>query len=199
MKRAFDVLIAALSLLCLTPVILAVVVVATLDALLVSDDRGPLFYRERRVSRGREFGLIKLRTLRRGVLERAAGHARLLEADSTNLTWTGRHLLKPWYLDELPQLLNVLIGDMSLVGPRPWPPALVAAQVAEGRDYRLRVSAGLTGPAQIAKGTGETFLGLDLEYVRALEALSPWQLLRLDLRILRGTAGVLARGEGLSF
>src|SRR3954447_20396386 len=83
-------------------------------------DRGGFLYCEPRISRGRPFGLLKFRTLRRTALEQMrldGGHARLYEADSNNLTWAGRHLLKPWYLDELPQLLNILRGDLSLVGP----------------------------------------------------------------------------------
>src|SRR5262249_14336022 len=102
--------------------------------------------------RGRRFELIKFRTLRADVLDHANGHARPHESDASNLTWAGRRVLKPWYLDEIPQLFNVLRGDISLVGPRPWPPEMVERQVAEGRDYRLRVMAGLTGPAQVTKG-----------------------------------------------
>ena len=79
-------------------------------------------------------------------------HARLHEADEANLTWAGRRVLKPWYLDELPQLWNVLRGDMSLVGPRPWPPSMVADQVAKGYTYRNEFVAGWTGPAQVQKG-----------------------------------------------
>ena len=108
-------------------------------------DRGSVFYREARVSRGRTFDLLKFRTLRADVLVAAGGHARPLEHDPDNLTWSGRRFLKPWYLDELPQLLNVLHGDLSLVGPRPWPPELVERQVADGDDYRTRILAGLTG------------------------------------------------------
>ena len=75
-------------------------------------DRGPWLYRERRISRGREFDLLKFRTLRRDVLARmdSESHARMHEADEANLTWAGRRLLKPWYLDELPQIWNVLRG-----------------------------------------------------------------------------------------
>jgi lipopolysaccharide/colanic/teichoic acid biosynthesis glycosyltransferase len=164
-------------------------------------DRGGFFYREPRISRGRLFGLLKFRTLKQDVLDqmRADGHARLYEADPDNLTWTGRRLLKPWYLDELPQLLNILRGDMSLVGPRPWPTEMVRRQVAEGRDYRNRIPAGLTGPAQVTKGEGIRYEDLDLRYVEACSSLSSWNLVRYDLEILRQTLAVIARGEGLNF
>jgi lipopolysaccharide/colanic/teichoic acid biosynthesis glycosyltransferase len=198
-KRALDVVAAATLLVVLAPVELLAIVAVALDGLSVRRDRGPLFYRERRISRGRPFDLLKLRTLRCDVLAGAAGHARLLEGEPANLTWAGRHVLKPWYLDELPQLINVLRGEISLVGPRPWPPELVARQVASGHDYRLHVAAGLTGPAQVSKGTGKAFLDLDLEYVHALRTLGPLRVVRLDLAILRRTLSVLARGEGLRF
>ncbi len=165
-------------------------------------DRGGFFYREPRVSHGRLFGLLKFRTLRRDVLDQmraADGHARLYEADPDNLTWTGRRLLKPWYLDEVPQLLNVLRGDMSLVGPRPWPPEMVRRQVAEGRDYRNRILAGLTGPAQVTKGEGIPFEDLDSHYLERCGTFSSWALVRYDLQILWQTVVVMARGEGLNY
>jgi lipopolysaccharide/colanic/teichoic acid biosynthesis glycosyltransferase len=126
------------------------------------------------------------------------GHARLYEAESGNLTWSGKHLLKPWYLDELPQLLNVLRGEMSLVGPRPWPPHMVRQQLSEGLDYRNRTRAGLTGPAQVTKGDGIRYEDLDLEYA-GLSSLSGWALVRYDLQILWRTLGVMRRGEGLNY
>jgi lipopolysaccharide/colanic/teichoic acid biosynthesis glycosyltransferase len=179
-----------------------VLAVMTVNMIVSPADRGGFCYRERRVSRGRLFGLLKFRTLRRDVLEQMRagdGHARLYEADPDNLTWTGRRLLKPWYLDELPQLLNILRGDMSLVGPRPWPTEMVRRQVAEGRDYRNRFPAGLTGPAQVTKGEGIRYEDLDLRYVEACTNLSSWALVRYDLQILRQTLAVIARGEGLNF
>jgi lipopolysaccharide/colanic/teichoic acid biosynthesis glycosyltransferase len=199
LKRAFDLVIAGALLIVLSPLATIAVVAMALDMLVCPRDRGAFLYREQRVSRGRTFDLLKLRTLRADVLANAAGHARLLEADPRNLTWAGRRILKPWYVDELPQLVNVLHGDISLVGPRPWPPPLVARQVADGYDYRNRVVAGLTGPAQVEKGSGRAFRDLDLEYVEALERLGGWQIVRRDLRILRRTLGVLARGEGLEY
>src|SRR5438128_2027231 len=131
-KRILDVAVSGLLLLIASPIVLTVLAASALNMLLSRRDRGSIFYRELRVSRGRTFGLLKFRTLRRDVLaemERRGGHARLYEADPSNLTWVGRRLLKPWYLDEIPQLGNVLAGDMSLVGPRPWPAKMVAAQV----------------------------------------------------------------------
>jgi lipopolysaccharide/colanic/teichoic acid biosynthesis glycosyltransferase len=198
-KRALDLIVAGGLLLLLVPLLLVVLAAFAFDVLFTPRDRGPLFYRERRVSRGRPFDLLKFRTLRTDVLDRAAGHARLLEADQANLTWVGRRLLKPWYLDEVPQLLNVLRGDISLVGPRPWPPEMVERQVAEGLSYRNEIPAGLTGPAQVTKGSGRRFADLDLVYVERLRTLSSGGLVRYDLEILIRTLAVIARGEGLSY
>jgi lipopolysaccharide/colanic/teichoic acid biosynthesis glycosyltransferase len=198
-KRAFDVVVAGALVIVLSPLEALALLAMTLDMAVEPRDRGRFLYREPRVSRGDTFELLKLRTLRANVLADAHGHVRLLELDPGNLTRAGRWVLKPWYLDELPQLLNVLRGDISLVGPRPWPPALVERQVAEGYDYRNRVRAGLTGPAQVSKGSGRAYLDLDLEYVEALSELNGWQLVRHDLGILRRTVGVLARGEGLEY
>src|SRR5256885_137316 len=198
-KRLLDVFCATLLLLVLTPILIVVVAAMAVDMLLVPRDRGGFLYREPRISLGRTFGLLKFRTLRNDVLadlRRVGSHARLYEAEQNNLTWAGRRLLKPWYLDELPQLLNVLRGDISLVGPRPWPPELVERQVAEGRDYRRRIVAGLTGRAQVTKGARIPYEELDLEYVRRAETLSTWALVRYDLGILRKTVRVITRGEG---
>ena len=203
-KRALDVAVAAALLIVTAPVFAAAAGLWVVGALRSPRDRGPLLYRERRISAGLEFDLLKFRTLRSDVLEADAEgerHARLLEADPSNLTWAGLHVLKPWYLDELPQLFNVLRGDMSLVGPRPWPPSMVARQVAKGHDYRNRVVAGWTGPAQVQKGITEPagYTELDLAYVDACASWPTGRLVRHDLRILWRTVQVLARGEGLRF
>jgi len=162
-------------------------------------DRGRVLYREPRISRGRAFHLLKLRTLREAVLVEAEGHVRPFESDAGNLTWAGRRVLKPLYLDELPQLLNVLRGEMSLVGPRPWPPELVERQLARGVDYRLRVTAGWTGPAQVSKGLPVQYENLDRRYVELLERGPARDILRYDLRILGQTLRTMLRREGLAY
>lgn len=187
----------------LSPVFAFLFVAMGLGMLSRPRDRGPWIYRERRISRGREFELLKFRTLRRDVLERidAESHARMHEGDEDNLTWAGRRLLKPWYLDELPQIWNVLRGDMSLVGPRPWPSSMVANQVAEGLNYRNEVVAGWTGPAQVEKGVTKPsgYAVLDVAYVELCRTSGGWTVIRTDLAILRRTVVVMAKGEGLQF
>ena len=184
----------------LAPAAAAVVAAMGLDALRCRRDRGRLLYREPRVSDGRVFDLLKFRTLREEVLAKAAGHARPLESDPANLTWAGRRVLKPMYLDELPQLVNILRGDMSLVGPRPWPPELVERQLARGVDYRLQVKAGWTGPAQVSKGRPATpYEDLDRAYVEQLRTGTAWESVRYDVRILRLTLATMLRGEGLAY
>jgi lipopolysaccharide/colanic/teichoic acid biosynthesis glycosyltransferase len=203
-KRLADKGISLVLLVLLAPVFAAAYVANAIGGLVSRRDRGPWLTRQRRVSKGREFDLLKFRTLRRKVLEPASGtapEARLLERDAANLTWVGRRLLKPWYLDELPQLLNVLRGDMSLVGPRPWPPSMVEEQVAVGYDYRERVMAGWTGPVQVQKGLTDEdgYTALDLEYVEACRSSTGATLVRLDLAILVRTLRSLWRGEGLTY
>jgi lipopolysaccharide/colanic/teichoic acid biosynthesis glycosyltransferase len=203
-KKVADKGITGLLLVLLAPVFGVACGAIGLDRLLSHRDRGPWLYRERRISRGREFDLLKFRTLRVAALAQQSdeeAHARLLESDPENLTWAGRRILKPWYLDELPQLFNVLRGDMSLVGPRPWPPSMVQNQVEEGLDYRNRVLPGWTGPVQVQKGVVEPagYTQLDLAYVEACRAWSGPRLARYDLGILWRTVKVLARGEGLTY
>ena len=203
-KWLTDKTVAALLMLLLSPIFVLAVAAIALDMLLASRDRGGWLYRERRVSCGREFDLLKFRVLREDVLAEMrlrGSHARLEETNPNNLTWAGRHLLKRWYLDELPQFVNILRGQMSLVGPRPWPVSMVREQLAEGLDYRNLIRAGLTGPAQISKGAPDpvSYAQLDLAYVEACRTESGWRLLRHDLAILYQTIRVILRGQGLNY
>ena len=202
-KRALDRAGAALLVLAASPLFAAAPASIAADHLRHPRDRGSWLYRERRISRGREFDVLKFRVLREDVIaevRRLGLHARQREADAANLTRSGV-FLKRRDLDELPQLLNVLRGDLSLVGPRPWPRTMVDGQIATGLDYRLRVMAGWTGPVQARKGdpTATDYTDIDLEYVEACRTLSQWQLVRLDLRILRTTVHTMLRGEGLQY
>jgi lipopolysaccharide/colanic/teichoic acid biosynthesis glycosyltransferase len=203
-KQVFDRLVAALLILLCSPLLLLAFLLFALDMLFLPRDRGSWFYRERRVTRGQEFDVLKFRVLRKKALAELAGkpgtYARQYEAETSNLTWAGS-IIKRIYADELPQLFCVLRGDMSLVGPRPWPVSMVEKQVADGHDYRLRITAGWTGPAQVRKDSGskKQSTALDLEYVELCRTLPGLKLLRYDLGILRQSIGTMLRGRGLKF
>jgi len=139
-KRAFDLVVSALGLVLLSPLLLAAAAWIRLDS------PGPVFYRQVRVGRhGTTFRIHKLRTMRHG---RAAG-PQITVGDDDRITRAGR-FLRQYKLDELVQLIDVLRGDMSLVGPRPEVPRYVAMYPEELRDKVLSVRPGITDPASIA-------------------------------------------------
>jgi lipopolysaccharide/colanic/teichoic acid biosynthesis glycosyltransferase len=183
-KRAMDVTLASLGLLLGGPVL-----AAAMAAIRVESPGHPI-YRQRRVGRdGRPFDLYKLRTMVHGAEHLGAGMA-VNEGDS-RITRVGAFLRRT-SLDELPNLVNVLRGEMSIVGPRPTIPVQVE-QYSERQRGRLAVKPGITGWAQV-NGRASLPWGdrieLDLWYVEH-------RSLRLDLRILARTAAILVRGEGL--
>jgi Undecaprenyl-phosphate glucose phosphotransferase len=185
-KRTFDLVLTLPALLVLTPLL----VVLALGVKLSS--RGPVFYRQDRVGRdGREFGMYKFRTMRSDA-EAASGPV-WAQQDDPRVTPLGR-LLRRWSLDELPQLWNVLRGDMSLVGPRPERQVFVEQFSEQMPRYfeRHRVKSGLTGWAQVNGLRGNTSIEArtlyDLHYA---ENWSIW----LDLRILLMTVHHVLRGE----
>jgi lipopolysaccharide/colanic/teichoic acid biosynthesis glycosyltransferase len=154
------------------------------------ESRGSPIYRQRRIGKGgAEFDLYKLRTMVSGAESMGAGLA--LDEGDPRITRVGA-VLRRLSLDELPNLVNVLRGEMSLVGPRPTVQVQVA-QYSERQRGRLAVEPGITGWAQV-KGRAvlpwHERIELDLWYIEH------WSL-RLDLRILASTAVLLVSGRGL--
>ena len=182
MNRLTNALIAALGL------VLASVVLAVAALAIKLEDRGPIVYRQRRVgARGTEFDVLKLRTMVVGAERLGAGFA--VNRDDSRITRVGR-VLRWLGVDELPQLVNVLIGEMSLVGPRP----TLAYQVAQYTPHqrrRLEVKPGITGWAQIhgrAALPWTTRIELDVWYVESRSFwLDAWILLRTPLALFSGT------------
>jgi lipopolysaccharide/colanic/teichoic acid biosynthesis glycosyltransferase len=184
LPRAVDAALAGLGLILAGPVILAAAVAIKLSS------RGPVFYRQQRVGKdGHVFEVLKLRTMRKGADPVGVGTP-VLEGDP-RVTSVGR-LLRRFSLDELPNLVNVLRGEMAIVGPRP----TLAAQVdlyTPRQRRRLEVKPGLTGWAQVNGRAGipwEERIELDVWYVDHRSPL-------LDLRILARTMRMLASGHGL--
>ena len=140
-KRLFDLLLAAAGLLLLSPLLLAIAAAIRLDT------PGPALFRQQRVGRGgRPFRIHKFRTMVADAPARGPG---LTIGDDARITRVGR-FLRAKRLDELPQLIDVLRGDMSLVGPRPELPRYVAHYPAALRERVLAVRPGITDPSSLA-------------------------------------------------
>ncbi len=184
MSRVVDIALAGIGLVVTAPLLLIAAVTIKLDS------RGPVIYRQRRVGKdGQEFEVLKLRTMRPGADPVGVGTP-VLENDP-RVTRVGR-LLRRISLDEIPNLVNVLRGELAIVGPRP----TLAAQVelyTERQRRRLEVKPGITGWAQVNGRAGipwEERIELDVWYVDN-------RSLALDLRILARTARLLLSGHGL--
>ena len=184
MSRLLDIALAVTGLVLAAPLLLIAAIAIKLDS------RGPVVYRQRRVGKdGQQFEVLKLRTMRPGADPVGVGTP-VLE-DDPRVTRVGG-LLRRFSLDEIPNLVNVLRGELAIVGPRP----TLAAQVERYTDHqrrRLEVKPGITGWAQVNGRAGipwEDRIELDVWYVDN-------RSLALDLRILARTAGLLLSGQGL--
>ena len=183
-RRAFDVLLAGAALVVASPFLAIAALAIRLES------PGGAIYRQRRIGKnGRPFDVLKLRTMVTGAEHMGAGLA-VSEGD-TRITRVGR-LLRRTSLDEVPNLVNVLRGDMAIVGPRPTVPVQVDRYTDRQRG-RLAVKPGITGWAQVNGRTElpwDERIELDLWYIEHRS----W---RLDLRILRLTIRMVFGGEGL--
>jgi exopolysaccharide biosynthesis polyprenyl glycosylphosphotransferase len=186
-KRSFDIAVSAVLLVLSLPILLPAALVVAVTS------RGGVLYRQQRVGKdGHPFQLWKLRTMRRGA-EGATG-AVLSSPGDPRVTPVGRWL-RALRIDEIPQLWNVLAGDMSLVGPRPERPEFTSRFAESVSGYRLRLSArpGLTGLAQVS-GDYSTEPEIKLRY--DLAYLNNWSL-GLDLAILLRTLPVILTRRGV--
>jgi lipopolysaccharide/colanic/teichoic acid biosynthesis glycosyltransferase len=183
-RRAFDVVLAGAALLVAAPVLAVAAVAIRLES------RGHVLYRQRRVGMdGREFDVLKLRTMVTGAEAMGAGLA--VDEGDARITRVGAWLRRT-SIDELPNLVNVLRGDMAIVGPRPTVPVQVA-QYTDRQRGRLAVRPGITGWAQVngrASLPWHERIELDLWYVEHRS----W---RLDLEIIARTARLVVGGDGL--
>ncbi|MEV1078567.1 sugar transferase [Streptomyces sp. NPDC050211] len=196
-KRMLDIVLSAVLLIVFLPLMLVIGLAVALSS------SGPVIFRQTRVGLGeRPFTMLKFRTMHRHASERpvdvaqADGRARIMVVDpflakprhDPRITAVGR-LLRKASLDELPQLVNVLRGDMSLVGPRPCPGGEHMRLSPEDRTKRVSVKPGLTGLWQVSGRstiTAEKAIQLDLQYV------DDWRL-RLDVSILLRTLPAVLR------
>jgi lipopolysaccharide/colanic/teichoic acid biosynthesis glycosyltransferase len=185
MPRAFDIVLAALALALLSPLLLIAAIAIKLGS------PGPVLYRQRRIGKaGEEFEMLKLRTMAEG--SDPVGVGTVVTRDDPRVTRAGR-ILRRTSLDEIPNLVNVLRGEMAIVGPRP----TILAQVVDytpRQHRRHEVRPGITGWAQVQGRAGipwEERIELDVWYVEHRSAA-------LDARILAKTVWLLVTGHGLA-
>lgn len=182
LRRICDILVAAFALIVLAPLFTALAVAVKIGS------EGPIFFAHERVGKeGRVFRMIKFRSMYRGVVRQARSP---VDERDPRITAVGR-VIRRFSLDELPQLINVLLGDMSLVGPRPEMPFIVDDYTAEQRE-RLNVLPGVTGLWQISPARALPIhknMHYDLYYIAH-------QSFSLDAAILLRTAGAVLRGIG---
>lgn len=189
LKRVIDIVISAVCLLVLSPIL------TLLSMLIKLDTPGPVFHTQKRVGlRGKKFTLIKFRSM----VSDAEKHTGPIWAEKNDkrITRIGR-IMRPFRLDELPQFINVLRGEMSFVGPRPERPAFVERfkQSIPFYGLRLTVHPGITGWAQVKQAYDQSFddvrkkLQYDLEYVNNIS-------IQLDMKIFLKTMLTVLKREG---
>lgn len=188
-KRAFDIIISAVGLVILSPLLLLIALLVRLDS------KGTIFYSQERIGLyGMPFRIYKFRTMVENA--EANGVPQVTHDNDPRITRVG-HWLRKYRLDELPQLWNILRGDMSIVGPRPERPYFVEQIMKEAPYYCLlyKVRPGLTSWGPIRVGYTDTMekmierLNCDVVYVENMSLL-------LDLKILFFTVGVIVKGKG---
>ena len=192
-KRVFDVVLAAAGLILVSPILLVAAIAIKLDS------RGTVFFRQERVGKnGKSFGVLKLRTMQTGAeqmlpelrSQSEVGGPLFKMRNDPRVTRVGR-FLRTWSIDELPQLWNVLRGEMSIVGPRPALPGETSGW-SEELQNRLRVKPGITGMWQVnsrSSASFEDYERYDLYYV------DNWSLLT-DIAIIIKTIGVVLLRRG---
>jgi lipopolysaccharide/colanic/teichoic acid biosynthesis glycosyltransferase len=202
LKATFDRGLAALILLITAPIFAAVALAIWIDGYFWPEDRGPVFHRETRVSAGQIFSLFKFRTMQVSAIQEARQQGltvKYLERQNRGHTRVGLYLRR-WYLDELPQVINILRGDMSWVGPRPPAPFEYERELSEGNVRKRLARAGLVGLQQANKGRTQGFdeeIALDYEYAAQVRTMSPTRRFVYDISILVRTLRVLVEGKGL--
>jgi lipopolysaccharide/colanic/teichoic acid biosynthesis glycosyltransferase len=201
-KLIFDKVVAALLLLVASPVLLLLRIAYFIEGLIIPENKGPMFFSYNAVSAGKIFPKYKIRLIKTSYIDqegaaRGDSIAYSTEWSPESRTYVGR-FVKKFYLDELPQLYNVLRGDMSVVGPRPLSVLHYQRDLEQGNVTRFLMKGGLLGLGHIYKGTHEMGNPIyEYEYIDKYINLSPLGLLWFDLTIIGRGIKVILQGKGL--
>ena len=200
-KSAFDKLVAAVLLLVSAPVFVVIKLAYLIEGWLIPENAGPMFFYYNAVSAGRIIPKYKMRLIKMKYIESEGAKRHDWIAFSAEWTPDSRthvgQFVKKFYLDELPQFWSVLVGDMSIVGPRPLAILHYERDKAQGNVTRFLLLGGLLGLGHINKGTAEMGNPVyEYEYVDQYLKRSSWGLLMLDLWVIWRGIKVIARGGG---
>ena len=201
-KLVFDKLVAVFLLLAAAPVLLLLKVAYVIEGWLIPENKGPMIFSYNAVSAGKIFPKYKIRLIKEKYIDQEGAKrgdwlAYSAEWTPDSRTYVGQ-FAKKFYLDELPQFYSVLIGDMSIVGPRPLSVLHYDRDRAQGNVTRFLVKGGLLGLGHINKGTPEMGNPVyEYQYIDQYMRLTPLQLLWLDLSIIGRGVKVILQGKGL--
>jgi len=201
LKRLFDIIFSLLIIIITIPLFIIILLVIFIEHLLLGDILAPLFYTEKRISQGKPFNFKKFNIFKPRIIAKLKKqnifiHTKNLE-HSNGLTAVG-FILKNIYLDELPQLFNVLKGDISIVGPRPVNLEVYQKLLDKGVKTKSIIKAGLTGNFQSLKGiTQKTDIQLDQEYIDFCQNNSSWKIVWFDIKIILRTFIIVFKAEGI--
>ena len=199
-KHGVDKILAALLIVLLLPLLVFFAAAIFVEGLIRPVTRGPVFIFDERITEGRPFRLIKFRTyfigddIKNADKEGTVGF--INDRDVTGVGW----VLRKFYLDELPQLINILIGDMSFIGPRPVPEKQYRTILELGFKSKLLLRSGLGGPGQALKGrwvNGLRGLEADEKLIELYEQRSALKIIQTDLGIMWGTFKKVIEADGL--
>lgn len=204
LKRSFDIAFSSLVLLATSPIFLVTMLAIFIEHVFRGQATAPLFYYEPRMSQGKQFHFMKFHIFKPEVIQRLqeAGtfiHTKDLEWDGVSMTKVGS-ILQKIYLDELPQMLNIFVGDISVVGPRPINLEVYEEALERGVINWKVLRTGITGLYQSYKGhglsRGDQYM-LDRVYAEVLRTESGWAVLKYDLAIMARTLKVMLKAQGL--
>ncbi|MDB2649807.1 sugar transferase [Porticoccaceae bacterium] len=200
-KLAFDKFVAAILLAASLPILLLLKIAYAVEGILIPENKGPMFFYYWGISGGKKMKKWKLRLIKTKYIEPEGAARHDWIAFSAEWTPESRTIVgafaKKWYLDELPQFWSVLIGDMSIVGPRPLSVLHYERDKEQGNVTRSLLKGGLLGLGHINKGTSEMGNSIyEYEYVEQYQKCSSFGLLRLDLWIIWKGIIVILKGGG---
>ena len=201
-KRLFDIIFSIVFLIITLPISILILAAIFIEHIGRGHWRFPLFYCEERISQEKKFNLIKFNIFTPEIFYKVKASEKIvnikeIERDRKNLIFIGK-IIQRVYFDELPQLFNILKGDLSFVGPRPVNPEIYQELLARGVKTKFLVRAGLTGPYQAHKGEpGVNQDKLDRGYINFCFNNPGWRIVFFDIKIILRTFLIIFRAQGI--